>query len=71
MESVKRLPAHSVIGSFRTQVAARRGKNIATVAHERVQEILSTSAPVLLSPEADQALQHALSAAVQALSEAE
>jgi transposase len=37
VESVKRLPARSRIGDFRNQVAARRGKNIGTVAAARRQ----------------------------------
>jgi transposase len=37
VESVKALPARSVIGAFRNQVAARRGKNIAAVAAARRQ----------------------------------
>jgi transposase len=37
VESVKRLPARSRIGNFRNQVAARRGKNIGTVAAARRQ----------------------------------
>ena len=37
VESVKKLPARSRIGDFRSQVAARRGKNIGTVAAARRQ----------------------------------
>jgi transposase len=37
VESVQRLPAHSHLGRFREQVAARRGKGIATVAAARRQ----------------------------------
>jgi transposase len=37
VESVQRLPAHSHLGAFREQVAARRGKGIATVAAARRQ----------------------------------
>jgi transposase len=37
VESVQRLPAHSHLGAFRKQVAARRGKGIATVAAARRQ----------------------------------
>jgi len=37
VESVQRLPAHTYLGRFRTQVAARRGKGIATVAAARRQ----------------------------------
>ena len=37
VESVQRLPAHTVLGAFREKIAAKRGHNIAVVAAARRQ----------------------------------
>ena len=37
VESVQRLPAHTVLGAFRDRIAAKRGHNIAVVAAARRQ----------------------------------